>query len=295
MTRTLRRIKIAIKNEDDTYFRTVSVDGTAAQSDYVDEFPVFWGTIANSTSAKVYFDDLSITTTDAEGNTPTPPEVELPEPTSKFEFDDNLTDSIENTDGTLVSEKITTGAAATAAQYDTGYDNSGKALKLTGTGGYGVSLGKVITDRKYTVAFRMKANAFTSYTAAIFIDSGDATTQKWVSAPIGWRTVGDDPDANKYLKVWSNNGAFIDLISNFIPETDTWYYIAIAADGGTAKMYVDGKQVGNGPIADVITSDTTTYLGVNYWDTPFNGLIDDVYIYNGTTLSDAQVKKLCTE
>ncbi len=288
LTTEYQELVITIKNDGDVCTRTMTLGGNTIFTDYVDTFPVFWGTTENSKSQSIYFDDLTIKTTDAEGNTPTLPDVELPEPTSKFEFEDNLTDSVTNADGTTVAEKITTGTATTAAQYDTGYGDNGKALKLTGDGSYGVSLGNVITDRKYTVAFRMKANAFTACTAAIFIDSGDATTQKWVSAPIGWRN-----DNSQYLKVWSNNGDFIDLISNFIPATDTWYYIVVAADGGTAKLYVNGKQVGNGSIADVITSDTTTYLGVNYWDPPFNGLIDDVYIYNGTTLSDAQVKKLC--
>ena len=38
-----------------------------------------------------------------------------------------------------------------------------------------------------------------------------------------------------------------------------------------------------------VEKNTETYLGVNYWYTPFNGLSEDLYIYNGITLTDDQV------
>ena len=82
------------------------------------------------------------------------------------------------------------------------------------------------------------------------------------------------------------------ISSSGVLNTDTWHQVVIAADGGTASLYIDGAKMGTGTIADIITSDTVTYLGVNYWDTPFNGLIDEVYIYNGTTLDDTQVTNL---
>lgn len=57
----------------------------------------------------------------------------------------------------------------------------------------------------------------------------------------------------------------------------------------------NGKAIsftGSGSVADIVTDSTDTYLGVNFWDTPFNGLIDDLHIYNGTTLSDNQIMAL---
>ncbi|MCH5212183.1 MAG: family 43 glycosylhydrolase [Oscillospiraceae bacterium] len=284
LTTEYQELKVTITNDNDTYTRTITLGGNEIAKDYVNVFPVLWGTTDNNSGQSIYFDDLSITTTDDSGNTPEPPVVTLPDPTSKFEFEGDLNDSISSTSGTLAAEKITSGAAAPAsAEYDTGY--TGKAVKFTGDGGYGVNLGNIITKSNYTVSFRMKANAITVHTAGIFIDSGDAETQRWISAPIGWKT-------DNTLMVWSNDGSWVDMESSFTAQTNTWYQITIAASGGTAKMYVDGNLIAEGRIANVITSDTTIYLGVNYWDTPFNGLIDDLYVYNGTTLSAAQAKML---
>ena len=73
---------------------------------------------------------------------------------------------------------------------------------------------------------------------------------------------------------------------------NAWHQITIAADGTTALLYIDGVKVANGEVNNTVSDSTDTYLGVNFWDTPFNGLIDDLYIYNGTTLTDEQVTNL---
>lgn len=372
-------IKTTIKNDGDTYFRTIYVNGTEIQSDYIASFPIFWGTDVNETYSKLYFDNINISTDfivpgmeasisqpyftsdnvmftlnnatiygsvtamvaeystedklvkfgnseninitsssqlisvpytkESEENTvkvyvwhnmndmipaAEPTEVtstenpnKVPEGyTSCFAFDDNLTDSVTNIDGTTVGSKANLAASSSTASYAEGYN--GKAVSFTGNGGDGVNLGKVITNSSYTVSFKMKANEFTEHTPGIFIDANGGT--KWVSAPIGWQT-------NGLLMIWSNdeisNGnGYIDLVSNYTAQTNKWYQVTITATGGTATMYVDGVNVGSGKIADVINENTNTYLAVNYWDTPFNGYIDDLYIYNGKTLSADEVYEL---
>ncbi len=57
-------VTVTITYDGNLYTRNIYVNGTAAASDYVDEFPVFWG-IPSDTSDRtyeVYFDDFSITT-----------------------------------------------------------------------------------------------------------------------------------------------------------------------------------------------------------------------------------------
>ncbi len=214
--------------------------------------------------------------------------------TSYYEFEDNLTDSVTSKDAvtagwsdTLAAgSRITTAKSATAAYAD-GY--KGKALSMTGNGSDGVNLGKVITNGKYTVAFRMKANAFTFATSGIFINSGTGSSENWVSAPFGSQTEGN-------AAFWSNTAsASPDHVQSSGGKflAGTWHHVALAADGGTASMYIDGvKVVDKGAVINTISENTETYLGVNYWDTPFNGLIDDLYIYNGTTLTDEQITGL---
>lgn len=208
--------------------------------------------------------------------------------TSHFTFDDSLTDEkgvstpvTVGFDSSLAAGSRITTAKSTTATYDTGY--KGKAVKFTGAESDGVNLGSVITDSKYTLSFYMKAAAFTQHTAAVFAANN---TDEWHSLPIGWQTDGK-------MMIWSHNsGGYVDNVSNYTANTNTWYNITIAADGGTATIYVDGNSVGSGSVANVIGTSTNTYLGVNFWDTPFNGLIDEMYIYNGKTLTASEVSDL---
>lgn len=199
--------------------------------------------------------------------------------TSYFSFDGNLSDSVSGKTGTSVPSKIT-GNASGAALYDGGY--KGQAVKFTGNGSQGIKLGNVITDGKYTVSFIMKANEFTQHTSGIFIDAGSSSNQKWVSAPFGQKTGGG-------TMVWSYKNDYITLPSTGRLEAGKWHQITITADGTSGTLYIDGAKTGSGTIADITDANTNVYLGVNYWDTPFNGLIDEMYIYNGKTLSGEQV------
>jgi hypothetical protein len=120
----------------------------------------------------------------------------------------------------------------------------------------------------------------------MFINSGTKSSQKWVSAPFGDMSGGG-------TMIWSNDGSsYTRASSTGVLDTDKWHQVAIAADGTNVAIYIDGVKSGSGSIADIVTESTNTYLGVNFWDTPFNGLIDDLYIYNGTTLDDSQITAL---
>ncbi|MBQ8300612.1 MAG: family 43 glycosylhydrolase [Clostridia bacterium] len=206
--------------------------------------------------------------------------------TSYFTFDEDLKDSLTEANGAFVATNIdgTAPTFETASALKDGY--KGKAIEFTGANSYGVNLGNVITNSKYTLAFRMKTNAFTAFTSGVFIDSGSKTDEKWVSAPFGYQSGGS-------TMIWSKSGStYLDIVSGTPTSADTWHQVVIAADGTTGSLYIDGALVASGSISDIVTTTTNTYLGVNYWDTPFNGLIDDMYIYNGTTLTSEQIENL---
>ena len=94
--------------------------------------------------------------------------------------------------------------------------------------------------------------------------------------------------------VWSRNvsggAAWNDLYKadNNSVTTGEWHNITVAAKGAEAKLYVDKELVAAGPIADIIDSTTKMYLGVNAWDTPFNGAIDNFMLFD-KTLSASQI------
>lgn len=201
--------------------------------------------------------------------------------TSHFAFDDSLTDSVRGMTAALTGNRANNNSFAVEPTYAEGY-NGGKSVSFTGENSYGLKLGKVITNSKYTVSFKMKANAFTACTPALFI--GD--NSRWVSAPIGWKNDGT-------MMVWSNTGtSYVDFVTNTKVSTGKWYDITVTANKGTIKMYVDGKLAGTGSVAQIADVNTDTFLAVNYWDTPFNGCIDDLYIYDGRVLTDSEVSEL---
>jgi arabinan endo-1,5-alpha-L-arabinosidase len=59
------------------------------------------------------------------------------------------------------------------------------------------------------------------------------------------------------------------------------------------NVYVNGvKRFSGAGFPNVFTSTTAAFaLGVNYWDTPYKGSMDELRIYN-TALTDAQVAGL---
>ncbi len=202
--------------------------------------------------------------------------------TSHYDFEENLTDSVTSTTTAAIVPTNIEGTTTASASYADGY--KGKAVSFSGAGGTGVNLGKVITNSKYTAAFWMKATTFTQHTSGVFINSGTGSSENWLSAPFGWQQSGN-------TMIWSKNGeTYKDVVGGSID--DAWHYITITVDGTTAALYIDGVKAASGEVNNTVSDSTDTYLGVNFWDTPFNGLIDDLYIYNGTTLTDAQVTNL---
>ncbi|MBQ3461979.1 MAG: hypothetical protein IJH36_02530, partial [Clostridia bacterium] len=55
--------KVTIANNEDVYTRTIMLGDNVLATDYIDTFPVLWGTTDNKTGQSIYFDDLTIKTT----------------------------------------------------------------------------------------------------------------------------------------------------------------------------------------------------------------------------------------
>ncbi len=397
LTTEYQELVITIKNDGDVYTRTMTFGGRTVFTDYVDTFPVFWGTTENSKSQSIYFDDLSIVTEpttltgslvytaltqnadgsaaatvvnnkngkakaalisasyadnrllkvsmkDAEiakgesaelsvdapttdGTTATkvflwdmdtyapiekgeaPPEVTLPDPAASFSFDGDLTDSVSEQSGTLIGSKITETTTVTAATYVDGAsgETDDKAISFTGEGSYGVALPTVVkpSGANYTVSFDANIKAATASTAMVFWADYDGDTIKggdedarWISvipqghwlqlddAPLVWsRDVTDaNTDDSKFYALYGENNNKIQL--------NTWHTITVTASGTSGKVYVDGALVASGNIANIIDDTTRMFVGANAWDTPFNGAIDNLKLFN-ETLTDEQVKLLC--
>ena len=292
LTTSWQTLTVTITNDNDTYNRTIKLGDNVIAEDYIDSFPVLWGTTANNSGQSVYFDDLTIKTTTASGEKPV---ITAPEPVAKFEFEDNLTDSLSDGIGTLTGATATAAATATEATYVEG--KNGKAIAFTGANSYGVLLPVKPSGSSYTISFDAKLNTSAKFSPFVFIADFDGETinggddnAQWISiAPQGWQE-----DIKNGPMIWSRNvpggSSWNDIYtaSNNSMSLSEWHNITVVANGTTGTIYVDKTQIATGSIAAIIDSTTKMYLGVNNWDTPLDGAIDNLLLFN-QSLSASQV------
>lgn len=166
----------------------------------------------------------------------------------------------------------------------------GTAVQLDGTSGVRLP-NNLISSASYTISLWLKPSAFTDYTTAFF---GGANPNNWLSL------VPSMTGSNK-TRVWANS-PFYDKaeLSSRIPANE-WTHIVVMVDGennDTIKIYTNGQlQIESTGFPRVMTvaGDTNEFaLGVNYWDTPYNGAIDELKVFTGT-ISTEKINSLYQE
>ncbi|MEH7545469.1 LamG-like jellyroll fold domain-containing protein [Neobacillus vireti] len=173
---------------------------------------------------------------------------------------------IDNTGGTI--------------SYATG--KSGEAAVFNGASGIRLPNG-LISSNQYSVSLWLKPDQLTMYTTTFF---GATDPNSWVSlvpnGPAGGNTM-----------VWSGSAKWYDAASGLTIKTGEWTHLAFTVDNGTIKVYVNGVERFTGTnFSNIFTTNNASFsLGVNWWDTPFKGLMDELKVYNGA-LTPAQVTKL---
>jgi len=160
-----------------------------------------------------------------------------------------------------------TGAKATLeATYTEPIIEDGK-LVMDGT--YGILLPETIDSDTYTVSFKVSYNAVTQHTATIFLGTWDP--ESWLSLGNGWQTT-------LIPGIWAKSqDTWYDVFSTTALETGKEYEFKYVVENCVATVYVDGVEVATGNVPSIIGG--PIHIGVNAWDTPFNGTIDDLYIY----------------
>ncbi|WP_062529879.1 LamG-like jellyroll fold domain-containing protein [Demequina rhizosphaerae] len=161
---------------------------------------------------------------------------------------------------------------------------SGSALHLDGASGVRLPDGLLQGDT-YTVSMWLRPEAFTFHTTAFFAASSGSQFLSVV--PKGW---------NEQTLLWSNdNGAWYDGVTGRLIPAGEWTHLAFTVDAGEVTLYVDGTDVGANPaFTDVLTSPSAVFaLGVNWWDTPYQGDIDELAIWT-SALTPEEVAALAT-
>ena len=78
-------------------------------------------------------------------------------------------------------------------------------------------------------------------------------------------------------------------------EVNRWYHITLSWNNGTYKVYLNGEQLASGNYTGLENLSATANIGnngrIDSRDQSFNGLIDEVRIYN-YALSDDEIKAI---
>ncbi|MDO7907684.1 LamG-like jellyroll fold domain-containing protein [Paenibacillus sp. JX-17] len=189
--------------------------------------------------------------------------------TARYSFENDLKDGTGSyAAGTITGSKLDqTGGKIT---YTDGHQ--GKAASFDGASGIRLPDG-LISSSSYSVSLWVKPEQLSLYTTTFF---GAKDSTNWVSVvPMG-------PASNQTM-VWSGSETWYDAAAGPAIQAGEWTQLAFSVDRGTLTVYVNGVAKFTGShFKDLFTGPGGTFsLGVNWWDPPFQGLIDELTLYEG--------------
>ncbi len=197
-----------------------------------------------------------------------------------YAFDGNLRDSNGTfAAGTVVGSKID--EAGGSLGYEAGL--RGSAASFNGATGVRLPNGLISTN-SYTVALWVKPAQLTAFTPTFF---GARTPDAWVSLlPMGHGFV------NGATMLWSGT-AWYDAGTGMNVPAGQWSHLAFSVNNGAVYVYVNGvRRFSGAGFPNVFTTVGGVFaLGVNWWDAPYKGAMDELRIYN-RALNDAEVAGL---
>jgi arabinan endo-1,5-alpha-L-arabinosidase len=197
-----------------------------------------------------------------------------------YAFDGSLLDaSGTSAPGAVVGNRLD--AAGGSIGYEAG--RKGQAAVFNGASGIRLPNG-LITTHRYTVALWLKPAQLTAFSTTFF---GARSTDSWISfLPMGHGFV------NGASMLWSGTAWYDAGLGMNLP-VGRWSHVAFSVNNGAVNVYVDGvKRFSGSNFPNVFTTTGGVFaLGVNWWDTPYKGAMDDLRIY-GAALSDADIATL---
>ncbi len=197
-----------------------------------------------------------------------------------YAFNNNLNDST----GVLAAGSVSgslIGTSGGSISYATGV--AGNAAVFNGSSGVRLPNG-IITKNTYTISLWLNPDQLTAFATTFF---GARDGDSWVSLlPMGHGWV------NGNSMLWSGTAWYDAGLGLNIP-VNQWTHMAFTVNNGVVNVYVNGiKKFSGVNFPNVFTTNSGVFsLGVNWWDTPYKGLMDELRIYE-TALTDAQVQAL---
>jgi arabinan endo-1,5-alpha-L-arabinosidase len=194
-----------------------------------------------------------------------------PQSVAYFSFDQaNLQDNSGNF-GAGSSTGSTLDQAGGSLSYQPGI--SGQALVLDGSSGVRLP-DNLLQDHSYSIALWLKPQQLTSFSSVFF---GYADLDRWLSlVPRGHAGVAEN------TMLWSGTAWYDAGIGQQI-ALHSWSHLAVVVDNGNVSVYLNGElKFSNTGFPDLFSGAGSNgfALGVNFWDLPFNGLVDEVRLYD---------------
>ena len=157
---------------------------------------------------------------------------------------------------------------ATSSMWTTG--KFGKGLKFDGTD-------------DYVVAPVTGSSGYTNASMSAWIKTTDSGSSKRVLGTGWWMFYLNRFDAGKFIPIFDgssgDNNASQDSTTTI--NDGLWHFLAATNDGSTTRIYVDGKQENS--YAETFSANAIEAIGIGAdrsGNSPVNGIIDDVKIYN---------------
>ncbi|MNM54027.1 Extracellular endo-alpha-(1-_5)-L-arabinanase precursor [compost metagenome] len=155
----------------------------------------------------------------------------------------------------------------------------GQAAVFDGTSGIRLPNG-LIEGNVYSVSMWLDPAALTSYTTTFF---GAQSTDSWISFL--------PASGEGKTKLWSGT-AWYDAETGITTPVNQWTHVVFTVNNGSVKVYINGVEKFSGAgFPDIFKNASAQFgLGVNYWDTPYQGKIDELKIYR-KALTAAEVQQ----
>ena len=205
---------------------------------------------------------------------------------ASYSFEDGLVND-EGTE-TDTASAIVTGLGSYNGEVD--YDENGFKGSAIRLGDYGLKLNKENLGENFSVSMWLNSDStFPENQVLMFLGHHDP--EKWIAVSGGEPWEGN----SSLVKFWGKDGSVYTshtTLSTTNISAGSWHQLTVTGSEDTLTAYLDGEAIAyasgqsgasNHPLAG---ENQDIYIGVNYWNTEFEGLVDEIEVYDCTLSAD---------
>lgn len=163
------------------------------------------------------------------------------------------------------------------------YDDNGFEGKAIRLGDYGLDLNQDNLGENFSVSMWVKPDG-------TYLENQVLALLGYHADPENWIAVAGNRTGSSECKFWANGGQYVDdnkwhTLGNPVINADGWHQLVITGSEDTVTAYLDGQSVGSGASNHPLNradGNGKIYIGVNYWNDEFSGLVDEIEVYRYT-------------